>query len=326
MSVSLACFGFHWIESDRESGSMPDVFYTHGVLMDLDELQFFHYLEQRLGAIFSSKKPILRHEQWSNLFEMMPNSWSEFELQSLKLIEQKLLSLYLEAEALSAFEMNNESVIDDSWIDDKIGERHPVSPLSKKKQQRRSPKYGTGKNKVGKSDLATDSCQSLDSKKNHVTNSLPTCSEDVGLEDCDFASWSTVTRRKQLKKCVSDEVSPVASALSASTSTAVSSNTSDSMSEICSTDNAINFDTPSAIGEEGNVSLERGWWIAEDIGKSTLEWYFHCPQYDLDKTEGIDCAAAATRYRAVTKRTFVEYELPPCTSGSARVRSRSANM
>jgi hypothetical protein len=346
MSVSLACFGFQWNEGESayESGSSPDVFLTHGVLMSLEDQHFNSYLEQRLGAAFSGKRPVLTRAQWSTIFETMPNSWNDFELQALKLVEQTILTLYVEAETLATSEANKEVAFDDSWIDDELApQTQPVR--SKKKTQRSSPQNSIVKNKIGTSREAdSDRRNSASSAQRLVVDSenldtnipIPKCREDIGLEADECGGWSTVTRRKQPKTSalceLSDagkerpktfalgEVSPAFSEISTAISTTISSATSDSMSETGSTDNVVGTEMPSATCKEGKDAFERGWWIASDIGDSSFGWYFRCPDFEKDN------GAAPTSYRAVTKRTFVEFELAPSSVSLTRARSFSADI
>lgn len=326
MSISLACFGFQWNENGQENVGSPIAFFAHGALMSLCDEQFFSYLDQRLGAAFSAKRPMIVREQWCSIFDAMPNTWNDFELLALKLVEQTILWLYFEAEEFAAMHESKDDVIDDSWIDDEVAKPQPTC---RKKQPRKSPQNGIANGKSKKSFIKSgepirEASNSVETDQGQVKLS----DVEDSLHDDDLGAWSTVSRKKQPKTFSLDMLSPASSEASTTMSLAMSSNTSDSMSEVCSTDNVVSNEMPAELSEVSHLAAERGWWIQQDVLDGSLEWYFQCPQFkqDVAGLERGDSAPSAAFCRAVTRRTFIDCEVISCVSGTARVRSLSADL
>jgi hypothetical protein len=102
LSLGLASFGFSPEATGQAGQPAPEIFFAHGPLMGKDEQHFIEYMEYRLGGFLTGCRPVIRQDQWTNLFEPAPNSWVEFESQALRLVEQAILRFFLDAVAASA--------------------------------------------------------------------------------------------------------------------------------------------------------------------------------------------------------------------------------
>jgi len=84
---STTCMSMFAIEGlCSEGGSLLEaVFFARRSLVE--RADFFEFLEESLGSPFLQGRPTLRRWEWPSLFEVTPNSWSEFLKQLLQLVE-----------------------------------------------------------------------------------------------------------------------------------------------------------------------------------------------------------------------------------------------
>eukprot|EP00931_Biecheleriopsis_adriatica_P041136 TRINITY_DN23543_c0_g1_i2.p1 TRINITY_DN23543_c0_g1~~TRINITY_DN23543_c0_g1_i2.p1 ORF type:complete len:606 (+),score=100.16 TRINITY_DN23543_c0_g1_i2:53-1819(+) len=86
VSTGLLYFKFDWAPGVPAGTGLPIAICATPHLLDLGS-DFFPYVSARIGGLFPGGYPVLRHRSLVSTFEPQPNSWTQFEIQLLRLVE-----------------------------------------------------------------------------------------------------------------------------------------------------------------------------------------------------------------------------------------------